>query len=218
MKKILAIVLAALMLVAFVGCGNTIEETEAPETEAPETNAPETEAPETEAPEASESDANPALDIVNNIINSFTDAEKEDIYLSVAGGYGENLNWDAPGSHPINDEESRASAIAFFNISEEILDMIDGEIGMAMNPMRIQNLMFGCFRVADTVNVTECAELVKTTVLGSRWTCGFPEKYVLIIVDDYILTLYGASIQLDAIAAKTQTLYPSAVVFADELI
>ena len=211
MKKILAIVLAALMLVAFVGCGNTTDETNAPETNAPDAN-------ETEAPVVNTPVAENGLEIVNNIINSFTDAEKEEIYLSVAGGYGDNMSWEAPGSHPINDEDSRLSAMSFFNINEEILNIIDGEIGMAMNPMRIQNLMVGCFRVVDTADVNESAELVKTTVLSTQWTCGFPEKYVLIIIDDYILTMYGASIQLDAIVAKTQTIYESAVVFANELI
>ena len=55
MKKLFALILATLMLLACVACGapadTTADVTEAPATDAPETEAPETEAPETEAPE-----------------------------------------------------------------------------------------------------------------------------------------------------------------------
>ena len=59
MKKILALVLAALMLFAFAACENTNDEpaeTDAPATDAPVTDAPETDAPETDAPETDEVD------------------------------------------------------------------------------------------------------------------------------------------------------------------
>ena len=48
MKKILALVLAALMLFAFAACENTNDEPA--ETDAPATDAPVTDAPETDAP------------------------------------------------------------------------------------------------------------------------------------------------------------------------
>ena len=59
MKKILALVLAALMLFAFAACENTNDEpaeTDAPATDAPETDAPETDVPETDAPESGDTD------------------------------------------------------------------------------------------------------------------------------------------------------------------
>ena len=64
--KILALLLAAVMLMATVACDivenestdTRAPETSAPETNAPETNAPETDAPETNAPDDSESETN----------------------------------------------------------------------------------------------------------------------------------------------------------------
>ena len=59
MKKILALVLAALMLFAFAACENTNDEpaeTDAPATDAPVTDAPETDAPETDAHESGDTD------------------------------------------------------------------------------------------------------------------------------------------------------------------
>lgn len=69
MKKIIAILLAALCILSLVACNGTsdttipndtdeptitdVPETDAPETEAPDTDAPETEAPETDAPSVS---------------------------------------------------------------------------------------------------------------------------------------------------------------------
>ena len=58
MKRLIALLLAVMMLICFVACVGSSEdesqsasETTAPETTAPETTAPETTAPETTAPE-----------------------------------------------------------------------------------------------------------------------------------------------------------------------
>ena len=58
MKKLICIVLAALLLLSLAACGGTSNETKAPESKAPETKAPETRAPATDAPETKDSEHN----------------------------------------------------------------------------------------------------------------------------------------------------------------
>ena len=235
MKKILALVIAVLMLATLVACGNNDETTAPDVTDAPETNAPETNAPETDAPETDAPVAENALEIVNKIFDSFTTEEKLENYFMLAGenegeyysmiggGYGDNINWEAPAPayHPVNDEDSRASAMSNFHFNEAVLDMIDGEIGMAINVQAGRNLTLACFRVSDSVEVSACVAEVKASVLGpdTHWgLCGAPEKYVLITVGDYIISVFGINPQIDAVANRAVELFENAEIVASELI
>ena len=223
MKKILALILATLMLVALVACGTPAETTggEDENTNTPTgnvTDAPETDAPETDAPVAGDAVAENALEIINTVWESITDAEKEELYFSVSGGYGDNMSWDAPGALPTDVEDARLTAMSIFVLSEELLAMVDGEIGMAMNPMASRNFTAGCFHIADSANVEAFAAALKDAVLNNQWACGFPEKYTLIVIGDYVLSMYGAASQIDAFTAKTQAAYENATVVAVENI
>lgn len=218
MKKILALILATLMLVTFVACGTPAETTGG---EVENTNTPAgdvTDAPETDAPVAGDTVAENALAIINTVWESITAAEREELYFSVCGGLGDNMNWDAPGAVPTDIEDGRLSAMSYFILSEELLAMIDGEIGMAMNPMASRNFTAGCFHIADSANVDAFASAIKEAVLNNQWACGFPEKYTLIVIGDYVLSMYGAASQIDAFAAKTQAAFENATVVAVENI
>ncbi len=225
MKKILALVIAVLMLASLVACGNN-DETTTPDTDAPVTDAPDTDAPVVEAPVAEN-----ALEIVNKIFDSFTteekvenyfvivDEESGDQYSMICGGYGDNLNWEAPANHPVNDQDSRDSAMGLFHFNETILDMIDGEIGMAMNAQAGRNLTLACFRVADSAEVSACVAEIKNALLNTHWgLCGSPEKYVVIVIGDYIISAFGINPQIDAVANRAVELYEGAEVVASELV
>ena len=223
MKKILALILATLMLVALVACGTPAQTTggEVENTNTPTgdvTDAPETDAPETDAPVAGDAVAENALEIINTVWESITDAEREELYFSVCGGFGDDMSWDAPGAVPTDIEDGRLTAMSYFILNEELLAMIDGEIGMAMNPMASRNFTAGCFHIADSANVDAFAAALKDAVLNNQWACGFPEKYTLIVIGDYVLSMYGAASQIDAFTAKTQAAYENATVVAVENI
>lgn len=231
MKKILALVLASLMLVACVACGSNNDDTtvdntvtDAPATDAPETDAPETDAPAVEAPVAEN-----ALEIVNKIFDSFTKEEKienyfgvedEGVYYSmIGGGYGDNMNFEGPGNHPVNDQDSREAAINLFHFNDAVIDMIDGEIAMAMNSMASRNLTVACFRVAESADVDMCAAEVKSALLNAQWgLCGSPEKMTVIVIGDYILSVYGINPQIDMVANRAVELYDMAEVIVSEPI
>ncbi len=201
MKKILALILATLMLVALVACGAPAETT---------------------GNDDQVTDATPvaenALEIINTVWESITAAEREELYFSVASGYGDNMSWDTPGALPTDVEDARLTAMSIFVLSEELLAMIDGEIGMAMNPMASRNFTAGCFHIADSANVDAFAAALKDAVLNNQWACGFPEKYTLIVIGDYVLSMYGVASQIDAFTAKTQAAYENATVVASENI
>ena len=213
MKKILALVLAALMLVACVACGNktndetTIENdvTEAPavDTEATEDNN-ETEAPadDTEATEDNgeneefeeEGDFEPevvepvtgAHEILLNVWASYA----EDEMFFAAGGYGDTMNWSGAGHIPTDDEEAILTAQTYFVMTEEAIAMVD-EIAHIMHGMIRNNFTAGVFHLKADADKDAFIASVTDSVTNNHWSCGFPEKFVVITVGDYIITAYG---------------------------
>ena len=100
MKKLIALLLALVMVLSLVACGG---QTEQP-TEAPETEAPETEAPETEAPAAAYTEAPfiTALGIYGDVVDRLPveeDIMVEDAEYLEIGVYGGELQRTADGGN-----------------------------------------------------------------------------------------------------------------------
>ena len=189
MKKILALILASLMLVACVACGNDQTDdttTTAPETDAPETNAPETDAPETDAPAVDTPVAESALEILNKVWASFAEEEK----FMAAGGFGDNMNWEGAGSIPTDNEEALGAAQAYFVMDAETVAMAD-EIAHLMHGMNANTFTAGVFHLKADADKDAFIASVTESVKNNHWMCGSPEKFVVITVGDYIITVFG---------------------------
>ena len=188
MKKILALVLASLMLVACVACGSNNDDTtvdntvtDAPATDAPETDAPETDAPAVEAP-AIES----ALEILNTVWASYAE---EDMFMA-AGGFGDNMNWEGAGSIPTDNEEALLTAQAYFVMDETAIAMVE-EIAHLMHGMNANTFTAGAFKLKADADKDAFIASVTESVKNNRWMCGSPEKFVVIALGDYIITAFG---------------------------
>ena len=183
MKKILALVLAALMLVACVACtNNTNDDT----TDNTVTDAPATDAPETDAPAVQTPVAESALEILNKVWASYADEDK----FMVGGGFGENMNWEGPGSIPTDNEEALATAQAYFVMNEEAVAMIE-EMAHVMHGMNANTFTAGAFLLKADADKDAFIASVTDSVKNNRWMCGSPEKFVVITLGDYIITAFG---------------------------
>lgn len=216
MKKILAIVLAALMLVAFVGCGNDTVETEAPETNAPETNAPETNAPETEAPETEEGfedfepvevPANSATDVLNGVWATYPEEEK----FFAMGGYNEYMNMSGAGVMPTDDEDSLLSIQAMCVLPESVMASFD-TVGILMHGMNANTFTAGCFKLVDGASAEDFAAAIAESVKNNQWICGFPETHTVISVEGHVISMFGNGEAIENFTQKTLAAYSSAVV------
>ena len=68
--------------------------------------------------------------------------------------------------------------------------------------------------IADTV-----ASAMRENIGGAEeWMCGFPEKYIVIKVDDYVVSGYGKVDMIDNLKAAFTETYTNAVVVCDEVI
>lgn len=185
MKKLLAILLAAMMLLSLVACGET-NETEAPETSAPETNAPETEAPAVELAYKS------ALELLQVVMNGYNAGATEDTMLYVAGGNINNFettSFDGPATFVALENEDYNA-----NLGYPAADVAKIDDAASMFNMMNTNV-FNCYAVhfTNSDDVDAMVETLKANILARQWICGSPEKLVIVKVPgDYLIVVWGA--------------------------
>ena len=174
MKKILALVIAVLMLATLVACGGNVETTANDETDAPETNAPEANTPDEDevvidTPETDAPAIESALGLIETVWATYGDDEK----FAAAGGYGDNMNWEGPGYIPAGDEEALLAAQTFFVLSETALAMTEGDMGMLMHAMNANTFTAGAFKLKADATAEGFAADAKETVTNNRWIIRF---------------------------------------------
>lgn len=182
MKKILALILAAMMLLSLVACGNTTE-TET-ETEIQTETETETEAV-VELPYKS------ATELLNLVFTTYNAGATEETMLYVAGGNINNF-----------ETTSMEGPAKFVPLANEDYDQNLGypvaEVSKIVEAASMFNMMnanmFNCYTVqfAEGTDVNAVAEAIKTNVLARRWMCGAPEKLVIVkFPGDCLLVVWG---------------------------
>lgn len=216
MKKIIALILACLMLtMSFVSCtkgeGETTTEPTDNQTEAPageQTTEEVTEAP-VELPYKS------ALELINIIFNGYNATATDETKLYVAGGNINNFDttsMEAPAAFvPLADEDYNqnlgipAAQVASIESAASMFNMMNTNV---FNSFAIQ------FKAGTDVDAAINA--IKENILARQWICGAPEKLVIVkCPGDYIVAVWGA-VQfggiVDPYAASIPTLVEGATV------
>ena len=185
MKKLLAILLAAMMLLSLVACGET-GETELPENNEAENNESETEAP------AVELAYNSALELLQLVMDSYNAAATEDTMLYVAGGNINNFettSFEGPATFVALDAEDYNANLGYPAADAAKLD----DAASMFNMMNTN--VFNCYSVHFTNgdDVDAMVEVIKNNILARQWICGSPEKLVIVKVPgDYLIVVWGA--------------------------
>lgn len=219
MKKFISLLLAALMALSLVACGN---DTNADDTNA-DTNVDtavdtvvETEAPETEAAAPV---AENALEIINKIWGSYTEEEK----FPVGGGFGDTMSFEGPGTLPTDNEEAILTAQSYFVLTDDAIAMVD-DIAHIMHMMNANTFTAGVFHIKADADINAFVASVKESVVNNHWFCGAPEKLVVFTIDNYVVMAFGhAGVEpefsantVPVFAEKVQAAYPSAVLAVEE--
>lgn len=220
MKKLIALILACLMLtMSFVACtkgeGETTTEPTDNQTEAPageQTTEEVTEAP-VELPYKS------AIELLNIIFNGYNAAQAtDDTKLWVAGGNINNFDttsMEGPAAFvPLADEDYDqnlgipAAQVASIESAASMFNMMNTNV---FNSYAVQ------FKAGTDVDAAINA--IKENILARQWICGAPEKLVIIkCPGDYIVAVWGA-VQfggiVDPYAASIPTLVEGATVVVE---
>ena len=183
MKKLIALCLALVMVLAMAACGKKAEETPT-----------EPDAPVVEVPGS-------ALEILENVWVLYGDDEK----FPVIGGDANNMVDGAPGAFSLDDADMATYQLL---VPADQLANID-EVASLFHGMMLNNFTCGVFHV--TGNANDFAKAMADAVKNNQWMCGMPETMnVSVIGGEYVLMAFGINDAMNPFTAKLAEAYPAA--------
>ncbi len=185
MKKILALLLAAVMVLSLAACTNKGSEGGATSPSGAQTNQPKS-----------------ALEILEKVWSKYSADEK----FPATGGSEKQMKEDMPGKFDVSDAEALDFELGFPKANASEID----DAASLMHMLNQNNFSCGVYHVKDSGNVEALAGKIKENILARQWLCGFPEKLVILTIGDYIVSVFGAGELTDTFVAKLSAEYSSA--------
>ena len=201
MKKLFALLLATLMLVAFTACGNETTEPTNDDTAATTTTAP--------APEAEPAPA--PLEVLNTVWNNYDEANK---FFAMGGDYG-TLVENAPGAVDVTNYDNFGGLLV---CPAEAAGMIDDAASL-VHSMNANTFTGAAYHLADASNKDAFVTAMQDAINGNQWMCGFPDKLIIAVVGgEYVLLTFGVNDAINPFETKLAAAYPDAVIAYNEAI
>ena len=185
MKKILALLLAAVMVLSLAACTNKGSEGGATSPSGAQTNQPKS-----------------ALEILEKVWSKYSADEK----FSATGGSEKHMKEDKPGKFDVSDAEALDFELGFPKANASEID----DAASLMHMLNQNNFSCGVYHVKGSGNAEALAGKIKENILARQWLCGFPERLVILTVGDYIVSVFGARELTDTFTAKLSAEYSSA--------
>ena len=188
MKKLFALLLAAVMALSLVACGSSNDAKDDQSGDQP-------------------AEITSALGILETAWNDYGDDEK----FSVVGGEtGENMVEDAPADYDLSD---RATAEANLALPETAQVDQAATLSHALNPNT-----FTAAAYHATGDAKELASALRDSIQQHHWMCGFPDKVVVLTVNEVVVAMYGDEELINSFRDTLTASYPAAVIDFDEAI
>ena len=185
MKKILAFVLAAVMVLSLAACTDKGSEGGATSPSGAQTNQPKS-----------------ALEILEKVWSKYSTDEK----FPATGGSEKHMKEDKPGKFDVSDAEALDFELGFPKAQASEID----DAASLMHMLNQNNFSCGVYHVKSSGNAEALADKIKENILARQWLCGFPEKLVILTVGDYIVSVFGAGELTGTFVAKLSAEYSSA--------
>lgn len=185
MKKILAFILAAVMVLSLAACADKGSEGGATSPSGAQTDQPKS-----------------ALEILEKVWSKYSTDEK----FPATGGSEKHMKEDKPGKFDVSDAEALDFELGFPKAQASEID----DAASLMHMLNQNNFSCGVYHVKDSGNAEALAGKIKENILARQWLCGFPEKLVILTVGDYIVSVFGAGELTDTFVAKLSAEYSSA--------
>ena len=187
-------------------------------TDKPAASKPSASKPSTSKPSADKHDTDKAnkpsspLNLLNTVWKSYSEDDK---FPASGGDYSEeNAKDDAPGKFDVSDSAVLESTLAVPEDSEDLLK----NAASLTHMMNLNTFTAGAFQLKDSKNADKFAKAMKESIENRRWVCGFPDKFVIIKVNGYVVSAFGAEDLIDTFKSKTLKAYQDAKVYCEENI
>ena len=192
MKKLLTLFLALTMVLSLAACGgktNSASPSDLPTGPA--------------APMAAD-----ALELMQAVWALYGENEK----FPMLGGDFDHADEEGPGVYGVGDP---AMLDSDFGLPASVADKVDD--AASIRHMMNANTFTGvAFHVKSASDVLSVADALGESVMAREWMCGFPDKLVIILVSDYVISVFGNEELVDTFKAKTLAAWEVATVTYDE--
>ena len=189
MKKFLAMVLAAVLALSLVACG--------------------------EKDPAGQGGGDASYDSAVQVLETIYGGLGEDQQFPIGGGDAENTVMDAPGAFDVAKTEeldvmlglpaSQAAAVT--------------EAASMLHMMNANTFTSAAYKLADGTDLTAFADAVKENVLARQWMCGMPDTLLIVNVGGgYVVTAFGADELIQAVKTAALGALTGSEVIAEEAI
>ena len=139
------------------------------------------------------------------------------ILTAVWGTYSEEEKFpagDGPMAMDMSNPDNYTYMLTFPAADTGLIDEAAGLVHM----MNLNTFTCGAFHAADSKDLSTLAGDLHTAVTGQQWMCGFPDKLVIVTVDQCVLSFYGHEELVNTFRDKLTAAYPAASVVYDEAI
>jgi hypothetical protein len=195
MKKILSLLLAAVMVLSMAACNKSNNENN----------------DSTEPSKGGETvDVASALEVLETIWAKYEEGEK----FAVIGGNMENPVDNAPGNYDMAYAENLSYNLL---IPADQLASVDQAATM-IHMMNANTFTSGVVHLADGTDVAAFASTLRDAIQGNQWMCGFPETLVIASIGNYVLVAFGVKDAMNPFQTHLAEAYPAANVLYNEAI
>ena len=139
------------------------------------------------------------------------------ILTAVWGTYSEEEKFpagDGPMAMDMSNPDNYTYMLTFPAADTGLIDEAAGLVHM----MNLNTFTCGAFHAADSKDLSTLAGDLHTAVTGKQWMCGFPDKLVIVTVDQCVLSLYGHEELVNTFRDKLLASYSAATAVYDEAI
>ncbi len=153
-----------------------------------------------------------ALELMNKVWDSYTEDEK---FPCGGGDFSEeNMTMGAPGNYGLGDPSMVEYSLGLPAASVEKIDSAASLTHM----MNANSFTAGAYHVVKKDDVKGLCDELKTSILAKEWMCGFPEKLVVISIEDYVISVYGLNDFVEPFKNKVTAAFETATVVYEETI
>lgn len=196
MKKKIAILMCAVLMMTMIGCGGSKDAADGGNAE--ENNA-----------SVETVDVADSAELLTNVWNTYEEADK----FPVGGGDYENMVMDTVGAFDVTKTEDLDSLLG---MPASGAAMIDDAASM-MHMMNANTFTCGAFHLKDASGQQAFADALKDNIMARQWMCGFPDTLLIVATgDDYVISAFGNAEIIETFKTKVLAQYDAAEVMYEE--
>lgn len=208
MKKLIALLLAMIMVMGLVACGNNTDTTGTTDDTTQDTTAATDEILDDTTAEVQE--PNDATAVLSAI---WAAVPEENRFFAMGGDVSAMVDNDA-GNYSLSDEGLTAS---LYVPADQIKSLRCAS--SLMHAMLQNNFTCGVYQMGEGGDANAFADAMKESIGSAQWICGMPEKMIIAVIDgEYVLAAFGINDAITPFETALGAVYADAEIVYNEPI